>query len=115
MSEAISISSTGYNPGDNAWVLTCSALVFIMTPGLGLFYSGNGHVKNTLSSMIFSVMTLSVVSIQWVLFGYSLAFSDKSSSFFIGDFYYGLLLKINNTINPVAPTIPAITLSIYQW
>lgn len=62
--------------GDTAWILTCSALVLAMTaPGLALFYGGMVRHKNVLSTMMHSFIALCVVSVVWVLWGYSLAFS----------------------------------------
>ena len=61
--------------GDTAWVLTASALVLLMTVGLALFYGGLVRSKNALNTMMMSVVALGVIGIQWVLFGYSLAFA----------------------------------------
>lgn len=59
-----------YSPGDISWVLTCTALVFLMIPGLGYLYSGLARRKNALHMLIMTFMALAVVSVQWVLFGY---------------------------------------------
>src|SRR6266516_3963774 len=60
--------------GDTAWVLTSSALVMVMTVGLAFFYGGLVRPKNALNTMMMSVVALGVVSVQWVLVGYSIAF-----------------------------------------
>jgi Amt family ammonium transporter len=60
--------------GDTAWVLISSALVMLMTPGLALFYGGMVRTKNVLGTIMQSFIALGVISIQWVLYGYSLAF-----------------------------------------
>ena len=61
--------------GDTAWVLTSSALVLMMTaPGLALFYAGMVRRKNVLATLMQSFILMAVISVQWVLFGYSLAF-----------------------------------------
>src|SRR6266540_3618871 len=61
--------------GDTAWVLTSSALVLMMTaPGLAFFYGGMVRRKNVLATVMQSFILMAVISIQWVLFGYSLAF-----------------------------------------
>lgn len=66
--------------GDTAWVLTCSALVLLMTiPGLALFYGGMVRNKNVLSTMMHSFISVCIVSIVWVLWGYSLAFGTDIS------------------------------------
>jgi Amt family ammonium transporter len=61
--------------GDVAWMLLCSALVFIMTPGLALFYSGLAKRKNTINTIMSSAFVLGLASILWVLVGFSLSFS----------------------------------------
>ena len=60
--------------GDTAWVLASSALVLIMTPGLALFYGGMARRKNAVSTIMYSFMTIGLVGVVWVLWGYSLAF-----------------------------------------
>ena len=60
--------------GDTAWILISSALVMLMTPGLALFYGGMVRTKNVLGTVMQSFIALGVISIQWVLYGYSLAF-----------------------------------------
>ena len=70
--------------GHIAWLLTASALVLLMTPGLALFYGGLVRAKNVMSTIMYSFMAMAVVSIVWVLWGYSLAFSGGGN--FIGNF-----------------------------
>ena len=62
--------------GDTAWILVASALVFLMTPGLAFFYGGLVRVKNLVNTIMFSFMSIAVVSIVWVLWGYTLSFGD---------------------------------------
>ena len=64
------------NPGDVAWMLTASALVLLMTPGLSFFYGGMVSFKNVVSTMLQSVIALGVISIVWVVVGFGLAFGD---------------------------------------
>ena len=64
------------NSGDVAWMLTASALVLLMTPGLSFFYGGMVGFKNVVSTMLQSVVALGVISLVWVLVGFSLAFGD---------------------------------------
>ena len=67
------------NSGDTAWVLTSSALVLLMTaPGLALFYGGMVRRKNVLSILMQCFMCLAIVSVLWVVYGYSLAFGKGS-------------------------------------
>ncbi len=68
--------------GNTAWMLTSTALVLLMTPGLAFFYGGLVRGKNVLNTMMMSVIAMGVVAIQWALFGYSLSFAEGSS--FIG-------------------------------
>src|ERR687887_2145038 len=60
--------------GDTAWVLMSAALVMLMTPALGFFYGGLVRRKNVLSTIMHSFFILALISVQWVLWGYSLAF-----------------------------------------
>ena len=75
--------------GDTAWVLICSALVMLMTPGLAFFYGGMVRKKNILSILMQCFIILCVISIQWVLFGYSLSFSP-GEGFWGGFGWFGL-------------------------
>ena len=70
--------------GNVAWMLTASALVLLMTPGLAFFYGGLTRAKNVVNTIMYSFMAMCVVSIVWVLWGYSLAFGTGNA--FIGDF-----------------------------
>ncbi len=67
--------------GDNAWILASTALVFIMIPGVGLFYGGMVRRKNAISTIMLSFAVLAVISLQWVLWGYSLAFGSDIGGF----------------------------------
>src|SRR5512142_996590 len=60
--------------GDTSWILISTALVLLMLPGLALFYGGLVRTKNVLSTYMHSFLALGLVTVQWVLFGYSLAF-----------------------------------------
>ncbi len=74
--------------GDTAWVLTSAALVLLMTPGLAFFYGGMVRAKSVLNMMMMSFGALGLVSVLWVLYGYSLAFGDDSGSGLIGSFEF---------------------------
>ena len=67
--------------GDTAWILMSSALVLLMTPGLAFFYSGLVRRKNVLGTMMHSFMAIALVSVAWVLWGYSLAFGPDVGGF----------------------------------
>ena len=68
---------TGINNADTAWMIVASALVLLMTPGLAFFYGGMVSKKNVISTMLQSFIALGVISLVWVLFGFSLAFGDS--------------------------------------
>jgi ammonium transporter, Amt family len=70
-----------YSAADIAWMLVATALVFLMTPGLAFFYGGMVHRKNVLSTMMKSVVAAGVVSVLWIVVGYSLAFGDDIKGF----------------------------------
>ena len=63
--------------GDTAWMLISTGLVMLMVPGLALFYGGMVRRKNVLGTMMHSMVALAIIGIQWVLFGYALAFGDS--------------------------------------
>lgn len=67
------------NAGDTAWILVCCSLVLLMTPALALFYGGMVRRKNVLSTLILSFVFMSLIGVQWVLYGYSLAFGADIS------------------------------------
>ena len=101
--------------GDTAWVLMSAALVLLMTtPGLALFYGGMVRRKNVLSMLMQSFILAALVSVQWVLFGYSLAFGPDHWGL-IGDLSWAGLNGVGALPNPAyAPTIPHLAFAIYQ-
>jgi len=99
--------------GDTAWVLASTALVWIMIPGVGYFYSGMARSKNALSLIMLSVLSVAVVSFQWWLWGYSLTFSSTGSAF-IGDLQNAFFMNVDGAPSPVAPKVPAIVYAIFQ-
>jgi ammonium transporter, Amt family len=108
-------NSTEYKPADIAWMLIATALVFLMTPGLALFYGGMVHRKNVISTMIKSVVAAGVVSVLWVTIGFSLAFGSSIGGF-IGNPFDFLFFKGVNSGAPwsLAPTIPLTLFAIFQ-
>ena len=101
--------------GDNAWMLASSALVLMMTgPGLALFYGGLVRTKNVLSTMMHSFFLMSVVSLLWFAFGYSMAFAE-GGSFFGNPMQYLFLRGVGSAPNAdYAATIPHQTFMVYQ-
>ena len=69
-------AGTELNSGDTAWMITATALVLFMTPGLAFFYGGMVRKKNVISTMAQSFIAMAVISIVWVVVGFSLAFGD---------------------------------------
>ncbi|HAL46729.1 MAG: ammonia channel protein [Chloroflexi bacterium] len=98
--------------GHTAWMLTASALVLLMTPGLAFFYGGLVRARNVISTIMYSFISMAVVSIVWVLWGYSLAFGTGSEV--IGDFSFVGLKDI--AIDEVFPGtgIPTLLFVIFQ-
>src|SRR4030066_422171 len=78
------------NTGDTAWILISTALVMLMTPGLALFYGGMVRKKNVLGTIMQSFIALGVVTVQWVLFGYSLACGPDIGGFIGSLAWFGL-------------------------
>ncbi|HEY6197084.1 MAG TPA: ammonium transporter [Candidatus Binatia bacterium] len=101
--------------GDNAWMLTSSALVLMMTiPGLFLFYGGLVRGKNALGTIMQSFIIVALISIQWVLWGYTLAFGPDHGGIIGGLDWFGLS-GVGADPNPdYAATIPHQTFMIYQ-
>jgi Amt family ammonium transporter len=103
------------NGGDTAWVLTATALVMLMTPGLALFYGGLVRRKNVLSILMQCMFTLALVSVTWVLVGYTLAFGkDVNGWGIIGNLDNLGLKGIGVSPSSYAPTIPATSFALFQ-
>lgn len=104
-----------YNAADIAWIIVATALVFLMTPGLAFFYGGMVHRKNVISTMIKSVVAAGIVSILWVVVGYSLCFGTSIGGF-IGNPMTHLFFKGVQSGAPwsLAPTIPLMLFAMFQ-
>jgi Amt family ammonium transporter len=104
------------NSGDTAWVLTSAALVMLMTPGLALFYGGLVRRKNVLSTIMHSIFILALVSVTWVLFGFTLAFGKDVNGWGIigGLDYIGLHGVGKEPLTQYAPTIPGSAFMAFQ-
>jgi Amt family ammonium transporter len=102
-----------FNLGDIAWVLTSTALVWIMIPGVAFFYSGLLRRKNALSQLWLGMVGIGVVSFQWFFWGYSLTFSENASRF-IGDLKHFALQDVLDAPALVTTRIPAIVFCVYQ-
>jgi ammonium transporter, Amt family len=115
-------AADAFSPADNAWMLTSSALVLMMTaPGLALFYCGLVRKKNVLSVMMQCIFMMCLMTVIWGLYGYSLVFGGNGP--WIGDWSHLLMHGVDATwtpagsqlpLSPYAPTIPVMTHMIYQ-
>jgi ammonium transporter, Amt family len=100
--------------GDTAWVLMCAGLVMLMTPALGFFYGGLVRRKNVLSTLMHSFFMLALISVVWVLWGYSLAFGPDTAGL-IGNLDFFGLRGVGMEPNPdYAPTIPHTAFMLFQ-
>ena len=100
------------NAADNAWVLISSALVLLMIPGVGLFYGGMVRKKNAISTIIFSFAVMGIISLQWILYGYTLAFGSDVAGLIGGLDHLGLSgvgMGVKEGL-----TIPSLTFMIFQ-
>ena len=99
------------NTGDTAWMLMATALVLLMTIGLGLFYAGLVRAKNSLNTFMMCIAALAVVTVSWALVGYSLAFGEGSG--FIGNFDYALMKDVG--FEPLGEmTVPHLVFFAFQ-
>ena len=96
--------------GDTAWMLVSSALVMLMIPGLALFYGGMVRTQNVLSTIMHSVFAMGLITIQWVVIGYSLAFGDDVGGF-VGGLNYAFLNGVG--VEPFG-TIPHMVFMLFQ-
>ena len=101
------------NQADTAWLMVSCALVMLMTPGLALFYGGMVGSKNVLSSFMHSFIALGIITLQWVIIGYSLSFGSDVGGGFIGGFEYAFLNGVG--LEPQeGSTIPHILFMAFQ-
>ncbi len=114
MIPAVVFASEGkISPGDTAWMLVSTALVMLMTPGLAFFYAGMVRRKNVLGTIMHSFIILCVMSIVWVLWGYTLAFGPDIGGFIGGLKWFGLN-GIGAEPAPQAPNIPHLVFMMFQ-
>ena len=109
----VSAAETQIDTGDTAWMLVSSALVLLMIPGVAFFYGGLVRGKNILNTLMMVLAVLSIISLQWVLFGYSLVFGPDIGGF-IGDLTHIGLSGVGQSPLDYAPTIPGLSFMIFQ-
>jgi len=105
---------TTINAGDTAWVLIASTLVLMMTPALAFFYGGMVRKKNILSTLNLSFIIMSLLSVQWVLYGYSLVFGSNLGGIIGGLNFFGLSGVGARPNAAYAPTIPHLAFAAFQ-
>jgi len=111
---AFADSPVKVDSGDTAFVLVSAALVMLMTPGLALFYGGMVRGKNVLGTLMQSFIAIAIISVQWILFGYSLSFGPDFHGI-IGSLDWAGLSGVGADPNPeYAPTVPHLAFMIYQ-
>ena len=104
------------NSGDTAWVLASTALVLLMTPGLAFFYGGMVRTKSVLNMMMMSMVTIGIVSVIWVIYGFELAFGYKANSPWYGNISFSGLGGVVNdfTNNGGVYPIPVLVFAAFQ-
>ncbi len=102
------------NSGDTAWILMATALVLMMTPALAFFYGGMVRKKNVLSTLNLSFITIGLISLQWILIGYTLAFGDSQGGL-VGSLNFLGLAGVGSAPNAdYAATVPHLGFAAYQ-
>ena len=110
---------TNLNAGDTAWMLTATALVLLMTPGLAFFYGGMVQPRNIISTMLQSFIAMGIVSVLWVVVGFSIAFGDSIGAKGFGLFgnpgTFFMFHGVGGGTNPdLAPTFPLAVFAMFQ-
>ncbi|KAI1824142.1 ammonium transporter [Xylaria intraflava] len=112
-SSGLSDLNVFYEGGDFAWIITSTALVLLMIPGVGFFYSGLARRKSALSLIMLSMLSIAVVDFQWFFWGYSLSFSHSGSAF-IGDLSNFGLMKTLGQPSVGSTKMPDLLFCVYQ-
>ena len=101
--------------GDVAWMLTATGLVLLMTPGLSFFYGGMVRTKNVVSTMLQSFVAMGVISMLWILVGFSLAFGDSIRGLIGNPLTFFMFTRVGAVTHPdLAPTIPLVLFALFQ-
>jgi Amt family ammonium transporter len=107
------MAPSSINTGDTAWLLVSTALVMLMTPGLALFYGGMVQRKNVLSTFMHCFFALGIITVQWAVYGYSLAFGSTHAGL-IGGFDYVFMRGVGMEAKEASSTVPHILFMMYQ-
>lgn len=104
-----------FNPADTVWVLVSAGLVLLMTPGLALFYGGMVRSKSVLNMIMMSFFTMGIVTLLWVLYGYSMAFGTDVGLGLVGGFSdLGLRSAITSFVGAPGHEIPELAFAMFQ-
>ncbi|MCX6651024.1 MAG: ammonium transporter [Methanomassiliicoccales archaeon] len=112
-SSPVAAAGGDVDSGDTAWLMISTGLVFIMTPAVAFFYGGMLRKNSFLSMLGQSIIIIGVVTLIWVIFGYSLSFGSDNWGL-IGDAGYIMLNGVGLSPNGIAPTVPHILFMMYQ-
>ena len=99
--------------GDTGFMMICSALVLLMTPGLAFFYGGMVRRKNVVNTMMTSIFVIGIATVMWILFGYSLAFGTDHLGI-IGDLSHLGFVGLTGKVGKYASTIPDLGFAMFQ-
>ncbi|NVJ18308.1 ammonium transporter [Myxococcus sp. AM010] len=103
------------NTADTAWILTATALVLLMTPGLSFFYGGMVRLKNVVSTLLQSFIAMAVISLLWVVVGFSLCFGDSFHGLIGDPRTFFMFSGVGGETHPdLAPTIPLMLFALFQ-
>ena len=113
--EILDVKDTVIDTGDTAWLLVSTALVLLMTPGLAFFYGGMVRKKNVISTMLQSFVCMGLITVLWVVFGFSLSFGEDIGGI-IGDPRTFFMMKdtLGNVSWSLMPTVPLILFAMFQ-
>src|SRR5450756_466645 len=100
--------------GDTAWMIVCTALVLLMTPGLALFYAGMVRSKHALGMIMQNFVTIAIVTVTWVLVGYSLAFDHDAAGGLVGGLHLIGLTHAEVAVPGINLTFPPLAFVMFQ-
>jgi Amt family ammonium transporter len=113
--ETVSPHAEPWNPADTAWLLGASGLVLLMTPGLALFYGGMVNARNIISTMFQGLISIGVVSVAWILVGFSVAFGDSQGGLYGNPFQYFLFNGVGAARHSsLGGTLPFALFALFQ-
>ncbi|WP_329541276.1 ammonium transporter [Streptomyces sp. NBC_01358] len=108
----VTVTAAGIDTGDTAWLLAATALVLLMTPGLALFYGGMVRTKNVLNMLMMSFVSIALVTVVWLLAGYSLVFGDDAFGGLVGNLRHVAMAGIGP--DSVTGSVPTLLFTTFQ-